>query len=197
MFPMYSLSLRAIRRHMHWTKMAASSVPSAGSYRAQSRRKEARPTSANVSFGRSSASQWPDGKARPDTWVARSRQTARTSYWPTMPLAPQSTSAGHTTFLFMSGCVMRHVDRRGRPVVLASGMNGGWIAEAPTIFRVGFRLDGRHGRTHENLQKRRHYFRSKSQGTARLESERTNESKQKRIVDRPSCTCSGWGRCPS
>src|SRR5262249_46499155 len=52
--------------------------------------------SANVSSGASSVSQWPDGNALPDTLVARSRQTARTSYFrPTMPLAPQSTSTGH------------------------------------------------------------------------------------------------------
>ena len=60
-------------------------------------------SSANVSSGTSSVSQWPDGNALPDTWVARSRQTARTSYFrPTMPLAPQSTSTGHAIFLFMS-----------------------------------------------------------------------------------------------
>jgi hypothetical protein len=45
-------------------------------------------------------------------------------------------------FTIHVGLIVHKVDRCGCAIVLACGVNGGWIAETASIFRIRLRLDG-------------------------------------------------------
>lgn len=97
-------------------------------------------SSASVWSGTSSVSRWPDGKALPDTCVARSRQIASTSYFrPTIPFAPQSANSGHKIFRSMSASSCE-INGCGCAIILARRVNHSRIVETAAIFGVGFRL---------------------------------------------------------
>ena len=192
-------SLWAIRRHMHGTKMAAYSVPSAGSYRAQSRRKEApdlRQCLIRKVFRQPVARR--QGPAR-YLLYDHARPPEHHTFGRDDAIGTPEHQRRTYNLLVHVGCVMRHVDRRGRPVVLASGMDGGRIAKTPTIFCISFRLDGFwHGRTHENLQKRVDIISDQSLRERRgLNQKEPMKVSRSEFVDRLSCTCNVWGRCPS